>query len=133
MTTGPIPSFLSPQPSAVGSLRTSAPDLATFLIELAEPQYLIAELADELHASQIAAGRKMSWGLGPGIQHSEDGNVLWQNGQTFGFRSLMMIYSDQKIGIVVLTNSENGFPLASEIAQRTLGGSAITEILTWLK
>lgn len=131
--TGPLPSILSPRPSAVGSLRTTAKDLATFLIEVAEPQHLSAELGAQLRTPQVSAGRNMSWGLGPGIQLNEHGNALWQNGQTFGFRSLMVIYHEQKIGVVVLTNSEHGFPLACEIAQRALGGSAISAIVTWLE
>jgi len=133
MITGPLPAALSPQPSAVGSLRTSATDLATFLIEVAEPQHLNAELAAQVRTPQVSAGRDMTWGLGPGIQHSEHGNTLWQNGQTFGFRSLMVIYPEQHIGVVVLTNSDHGFPLACDVAQRALGGSAISAIVAWLE
>ena len=133
MITGPLPAALSPQPSAVGSLRTSATDLATFLIEVAEPQHLNAELAAQVRTTQVSAGRNMSWGLGPGIQHAEHGNALWQNGQTFGFQSLMVIYPEQHIGVVVLTNSDHGFTLACDVAQRALGGSAISAIVAWLE
>jgi CubicO group peptidase (beta-lactamase class C family) len=132
MITGPLPAVLSPKPSAVGSLRTSATDLATFLIEVADPQHLNAELAAQLRTSQVSAGRDMTWGLGPGIQHSEHGIALWQNGQTFGFRSLMVIYPEQQIGVVVLTNSDHGFPLACDIVQRALGGTVIPAIVAWL-
>jgi CubicO group peptidase (beta-lactamase class C family) len=133
MVAGPLPAALSPQPSAIGSLRTSATDLATFLIEVAEPQHLNAELAAQVRTPQVPAGRNMSWGLGPGIQHSEHGDALWQNGNTPGFRSLMVIYPEQQIGVVVLTNSDQGFPLACDVAQRALGGSAISAIVTWLE
>ena len=74
----------------------------------------------------------MSWGLGPGIHHSEQGDALWQNGQTPGFRSLIVIYPEQQIGVVVLTDSDQGFPLACDVAQRALGGSAISAIIAWL-
>jgi CubicO group peptidase (beta-lactamase class C family) len=133
MITGPLPAILSPRPSAVGSLRTSAPDLATFLIEVANPQHLKADLAVQMRTPQVSAGSDMSWGLGPGIEHSEDGDALWQNGQTFGFRSLMVIYPEQEIGVVVLTNSDHGFPFACDVAQRALGGSAIPAIIAWLE
>lgn len=133
MITGPLTKALSPQPSAVGSLRTSATDLATFLIEVVVPQHLKAELAAQVRTSQVSAGRDMAWGLGPGIQHSEQGDALWQNGQTPGFRSLMVIYPEQQIGVVVLTNSDQGFPLACDVAQRALGGSAIPAIVAWLE
>jgi CubicO group peptidase (beta-lactamase class C family) len=133
MITGPLPAALSPQPSAIGSLRTSATDLATFLIEVAEPQHLNSDLGAQVRTPQVSAGRNMSWGLGPGIQHSEHGDALWQNGQTPGFRSLMVIYPEQQIGVVVLTNSDQGFPLACDVAQRALGGSAISAIVAWLE
>jgi CubicO group peptidase (beta-lactamase class C family) len=133
MITGPLPAALSSQPSAVGSLRTSATDLATFLLEVAEPQYLNPELGTQVRTPQVSAGKKMSWGLGLGIQHGDHGNMLWQNGQTFGFRSLMVIYPEQHIGVVVLTNSDHGFPLACDVAQRALGGSAIPAIVKWLE
>jgi CubicO group peptidase (beta-lactamase class C family) len=133
MMTGPMPAALSFHASAVGSLRTTAPDLAKFLIEVADPQHLSPEQAAQMQTPQISAGRNMSWGFGPGIQHSEQGNALWQNGQTFGFRSLMMIYPEQHVGIVVLTNSEYGLPLAYQVAQRALGGSAIPAIVAWLE
>jgi CubicO group peptidase (beta-lactamase class C family) len=130
--TGPMPKGPSPQASAIGSLRTSAPDLAAFLIELAEPEYLSQDLAAQIRTPQMSAGRDMSWGLGPGIQHGEQGDALWQNGQTFGYRSLMVIYPDHGTGVVVLTNSDNGFPVALDVARRTLGGPTPTSISAWL-
>lgn len=132
LITGPLPKGPSPRPSAVGSLRTSAPDLAAFLIELAEPQYLSKEMAVQMRTPQVSAGRDMSWGLGPGIQHGKQGDALWQNGQTFGFRSVMVIYPDYGMGVVVLTNSDHGFPVAFDVAQRALGGSALSSIRAWL-
>jgi CubicO group peptidase (beta-lactamase class C family) len=131
--TGPLPAALSPQPSAIGSLRTSAADLAKFLIEVAEPQHLNAQLGAQVRTPQVSAGRSMSWGLGPGIHHGEQGDALWQNGQTPGFRSLMVIYPEQRIGVVVLTNSDHGFPLACDVAERALGGSVIPAIIAWLE
>jgi CubicO group peptidase (beta-lactamase class C family) len=119
---GPVPRGPSPQPSAVGTLRTTAPDLATFLIELARSRYIGEELSEQIRIPQIRINSDYSWGLGPGIQHSEQGDALWQNGMTFGSRSLMVIYPEHGIGVVVLTNSERGFPLAYDVAARAIGG-----------
>jgi len=132
LITGPLPRGPSPEPSAIGSLRTSAPDLAAFLIELAEPQYLSKDTAVQIRTPQVSAGRDMSWGLGPGIQHGKQGDALWQNGQTFGFRSVMVIYPEYGMGVVVLTNSDHGFPVAFDVAQRALSGSALSSIRAWL-
>jgi CubicO group peptidase (beta-lactamase class C family) len=119
---GPVPRGPSPQPSAVGTLRTTAPDLATFLIELANSRHISEELSEQVRTPQVRITNDYSWGLGPGIQHSEQGNALWQNGMTFGSRSLMVIYPEHGIGVVVLTNSERGFPLAYDIVARAIGG-----------
>ena len=124
LITVPMPEALSPQPSAVGSLRTSAGDLGLFLIELAEPQHISEDMAVQIRTPQVSINDDFSWGLGIGIQHSKQGDALWQNGQTFGFRSVMVIYSEQGIGVVVLTNSDDGFPVVYDVAQRALGGEA---------
>ncbi len=121
---GPVPRVPSPKPSAVGSLRATAPDLATFLIELASPQHLSSELAAEIRRPQIRINDDFSWGLGPGIQHSAQGDALWQMGITFGSRSVMIIYPDQGLGVVVLANSDRAFPAAYDIAERALRGKA---------
>ena len=62
---------------------------------------------------------------GLGIAHAAEGDALWQNGQTFGFRNLMVIYPEYRMGVVVLSNSDHGFPAVFDVAQRALGGSAI--------
>ena len=132
LITVPVPRVLSPQPSAVGTLRASAPDLAAFLLELADPHYLSEEMAAQIRAPQVGAGRDMSWGLGLGIAHAAEGDALWQNGQTFGFRNLMVIYPEHRMGVVVLSNSDHGFPVVFDVAQRALGGSAIPSMGAWI-
>jgi len=124
VTTIPVPRRPSPPPSAVGSLRTTVGDLAIFLIELVEPRHLSQEMATQIATRQIPAGEGFSWGLGIGIQHSAQGDALWQNAQTFGYRGLMVTYPERGCGVVVLTNSDDGYPVACDVAQRALGGAA---------
>jgi hypothetical protein len=65
----------------------------------------------------------MSWGLGPGIQHSRQGDALWQWGQHLHFQSVMIIYPDHGFGVVVCTNNDLLNPdVAIEVAGRALGG-----------
>jgi CubicO group peptidase (beta-lactamase class C family) len=120
---GPMPVVSSVSPSAVGSLRTTAGDLATLLVELAQPSLLEGELAEEIGRPQTSINQTFSWGLGVGIQHSSQGEALWQNGQTFGYRSFMLIYPDLGLGVVVLCNSNNGFPVVYDIVHRAVGGA----------
>ena len=122
--TGPVVTWPSPSPSAVGSLRTTAGDLALMLLEVSNPEHLGQELGAQVRDPQIAISERFSWGLGIGIQHSSQGNALWQNGMTFGYRSVMVMYPEQGIGVVVQTNSHDGLPLAYDVAHRALGGEA---------
>lgn len=119
----PVPKWPAVKADAAGSMRATARDLATFLIELSNPQYLSAESAAQLQASQIDLSSDLSWGLGPGIQHSSQGDALWQWGQNIDFQSIMIIYPEHNFGVVVCTNSDFLNPdVAVEIAHRALGG-----------
>jgi CubicO group peptidase (beta-lactamase class C family) len=120
----PVPNLLSPSASAVGSVKSSASDLAKFLIELGRPRLIDPTLAKEMRSSQITINDSFSWGLGPCIQHSEQGDALWQMGMMPGFRSVMVIYPDHGLGVVVLTNSSDGMPVAYDVAARALGGKS---------
>ena len=120
----PVPKGMPVKVSSAGTLRTTASDLALFLIELSDPQLLEPETAQQLRQSQVRLHRGLSWGLGPGIQHSIDGDALWQWGQSIDFQSIMMIYPDLGSGVVVLTNGSSflNSDVAIEISNRALGG-----------
>jgi CubicO group peptidase (beta-lactamase class C family) len=97
--------------------------MAAFLIELANPQHLSADLAAELQKPQVRLAENLAWGLGPGIQTSQEGDALWQWGQHMDFQSVMIIYPQHGLGVVVLTNNDLLNPdVAIEIAHRALGG-----------
>jgi CubicO group peptidase (beta-lactamase class C family) len=125
LAVGDLPG-ISPEaasPGAAGTIRATAADMARFLIELADPQHLSPETAAEMRRSQVSLHRDLSWGLGPGIQYSPEGDALWQWGQALDFQSLMIVYPDLGYGAVVLTNSDLLNPdVAIDIAQRALGG-----------
>jgi len=119
----PVPRWPSVKPMAAATLRASVGDMAKFLIELSHPQQLSDTLATELKTPQIQLSDDLSWGLGPGIQHSQQGDALWQWGQHLDFQSIMIIYPEHGFGAVVCTNSDLLNPdVAIEIAHRALGG-----------
>jgi len=122
--TWPVPVNHSEKPAARGSLRSSAPDLAAMLIELGDSRLLSQERSTQMKSPQIRINEDFSWGLGIGIQHSQYGDALWQNGITFAYRSLMVYYPKDGLGVVVLTNSATGLPLAYDVAEKALGGEA---------
>jgi CubicO group peptidase (beta-lactamase class C family) len=118
---GPVPRTPAGLPSAAYSLRTTAPDLARFLLELTTPQHLDSALMAEMTSSQVQSEKYQSWGLGIGINHTPQGNLLFHSGNNMDFKALMVINQEQKNGVVILTNGQNGTGLASEIADYALG------------
>jgi CubicO group peptidase (beta-lactamase class C family) len=123
ITNLPVPQPSKVEAGAAGTVRATAADMATFLIELSDPQHLSAQTAAQLQTSQVKLASDMSWGLGPGIQHSRQGDALWQWGQHLHFQSVMIIYPDYGFGVVVCTNNDLLNPdVAIEIAGRALGG-----------
>lgn len=123
----PFPKWPSVKADGGGSLRANTSDMAKFLIELSQPQYLSPELAEELRTPQIQLAKDLSWGLGMGIQKSTDGYALWQWGQHLHSQSIMIIYPDLGFGVVVSTNTDFFNPDAAlEIAHRAIGGPIST-------
>jgi CubicO group peptidase (beta-lactamase class C family) len=119
----PVPRWPPVRADAASSVRATAGDMARFLIELSDPRWLAEETAAELRTPQVGLNEDLSWGLGPGIQHSRQGDALWQWGQHIDFQSIMIIYPDHGFGVVVLTNSDLLNPdVAIRIAHRAIGG-----------
>jgi hypothetical protein len=123
LTSVPVPRWPQTEAQAAGSMRATAGDMGTFLIELSNPQHLGTAMATEMQASQAVLSRDLSWGLGLGIQHSRQGDALWQWGQHLDFQSIMIVYPEHDFGVVVCTNNDFLNPdVAVEIARRALGG-----------
>jgi len=119
----PVSKNTTVEANSAGTMRSSTGDLAKFLIEIADPQYLSAELSEQLHTPQVWLQEDLAWGLGPGIQYSGGDTILWQWGQALDFMSVMMINPQSGSGVVVFTNSDLLNPdVAINIAHRALGG-----------
>jgi CubicO group peptidase (beta-lactamase class C family) len=119
----PVPKWPPTSANAAGTVRATAGDLATFLIEISNPRHLSPEMAAQLRTPQVTLSRNLSWGLGPGIQHGRQGDAIWQWGQHLDFQSVMIIYPEAGFGVAVCTNNDLLNPdVAVEIAHRALGG-----------
>jgi CubicO group peptidase (beta-lactamase class C family) len=119
----PVSKTAAVEIGSAGVMHSTAEDLAKFIIEIAAPQNLSAELADELRSPQVWLQDDLAWGLGPGIQYDQGDYILWQWGQTIDFQSVMMINPQSGSGVVVFTNSDLLNPdVAVNIAHRALGG-----------
>ena len=119
----PVPRWTGVKAEGAGSMRATVGDMSTFLIELSNPQFLGEETAAQLKTPQVKLSEDLSWGLGPGIQHSRSGDALWQWGQHIDFQSIMLTYPEHDFGVVVCTNSDLLKPdVALAVAHRAVGG-----------
>ncbi len=111
-------------PNSAYSLYTTAEDLAYFL------QALIADKPEErtgtglgdssieqMLTSQLKVGDwpDLFWGLGWGIQRTEVCNLFWHWGAAAGFRHYVAGSREHQVGIVILTNYEDGLQACKEI------------------
>ena len=128
LITIPTPQKPARFPSAAGSMWSNAPDLAKLIIEFSDPQHLPQDIVAEMTSPQITVNPDLSWGLGIGIQHSDQGDSLWHTGVHFDFNTLVVIYPETGNGVVILSNTNADQAALRDIAQVALGGKADWEI-----
>lgn len=63
------------------------------------------------HTPKVAINDKVSYALGWIVQQTPNGNIIWHNGGTHSFGSMVALQLDRKLGIIVLSNQTNvGMP-----------------------
>lgn len=85
---------------------------------------------------KVALSDKVTYALGWVIAQTPNGNIVWHNGGTFGFGSLIGLDLTRKIGVIVLTNQKNvGFPDAVGlwIFDQLLGNPPVDHVAEALK
>ena len=128
------------------SLQTTAHDYALFIEAVLRGTGLKAETLKQMQSPQIAVdpectnctdrvpkelSKTLFWGLGFGIQNTKDGVSLWHWGDNGSFKSFVVAYPKQKLGLVMFTNSENGLSIAPEVVRLALGGEQ--PAFDWIK
>lgn len=104
-----------PEQAAAG-LWTTPEDLARFAIKLQQiatgqsSTVMSQALAQEMLRRQVE-----NWGLGVGIQGEGVATSFGHAGANEGFRAVWVGYRDEASGVVVMTNSDAGVPVGSDI------------------
>lgn len=127
------------EPSAAGSLATTAGDYARFLIGILNAEGKRKATMDEMLQSQIAIDYlrmfgpdawtttqrfqniHLAWGLGWGRFDTPIGPAFFHTGHDLGWQNYTVTYIDQGIGIVLLSNSDNFESIAAEIVKEAIG------------
>jgi len=124
----PIAPYLGEQPNAASSLHATPTDFAAFMITfLTQPQ----GIRDEMLQPQVRVNENVAWGLGWGLQASDQGRAFWHWGDNPGYKSFALALRDSRKGVVVMTNGDGGRPLCAWIVQCLLG--ADHPALGWLE
>ncbi|MDN3690421.1 serine hydrolase [Cyclobacterium jeungdonense] len=95
-----------PTLAGAGAIRSSSSDMATFIA--ANLGYVESPLAEAMAFSHKVRHRKagdMKVAMGWHIKNGEDGDVIWHNGGTGGYRAFAGFVKETGIGVVLLTNS----------------------------
>ena len=112
---------------AAGSLRTNASEYAQLLIAMIKPgtvdsNNLTEASLQEMLTPQIKLSNSLDWGLGWGLEKTNQGNFFWHWGDLVTFKSFTVASKDLQTGIVILTNSQNGLKICENIIDKAIGG-----------
>jgi CubicO group peptidase (beta-lactamase class C family) len=127
--TTPVPNWDIPTLAGAGALRSTARDMLTFLA--ANAGLSETPLSPALHAThepQAPAGPNMQVALGWHVRTGENGETVWHNGGTGGYRTWAGFRPTERVGVVVLTNTSTS---ADDIGFHMLDPSfPLTEVRT---
>lgn len=121
----PVWPFLRESVSAASSFRTTAPDMARFMIEIMDGRQMGPKMQARMLNERVPVEGPYFWCLGLGLRQDRDHETLWTRGSATGFESLMVMDPSRRAGVVVLTNSREGAALAQDVARNVLGIEAV--------
>lgn len=103
-----------PTLAGAGALRSNIKDMTQFLaINMGLSDTSVTDLAKQCHQEQYtlpAPTIGVGVGLGWMITHQNDNQIIWHNGGTAGFRTYLGFNPKTQKGIVILSNSSEGWP-----------------------
>jgi CubicO group peptidase (beta-lactamase class C family) len=117
-----------PSVATVATLHTTPHDYARFVIALMRADAMLAPqtpLQESCYNCLATAGGavspSLSWGLGVGLERTVRGTAFWHWGDNNGeIHNFAMGYPNGD-GVVIFTNSGNGFGIIPDIVDATLG------------
>jgi CubicO group peptidase (beta-lactamase class C family) len=123
--------------NAAASLHTTAIDYARFVAAIMKGTGLKTETARLMLTPQISVAEAgsnnidrpnpklssmISWGLGWGIEKTNDGPAFWHWGDNGDTKAYVAGFENQRSGIVVFANSSTGLSIVQELVDAALGG-----------
>jgi len=95
-----------PTLAGAGAIRSSSSDMAKFIsANLGYTNTALHEAMELSHEPRHSKANGMSVGMGWHIKQGEQGDVVWHNGGTGGYRTFVGFVKETGRGVVLLTNS----------------------------
>lgn len=114
-----------PEMAAAG-LWTTPSDLARYIIEIQKSiQGNSNRLISKAMSKQMLIKNLDQYGLGPMLQNENDSLLFIHGGSNTGFRSLYVAQAYHGNGVVVMTNSDNGFTIIYDLLR------SISKVYGW--
>jgi CubicO group peptidase (beta-lactamase class C family) len=124
---------------SAATLHTTALDFARFLIGALDGSGLEKKTFAEMFRPQVQVdegcsncvsrkptgrlSREIAWGLGWGLEETEDGTSIWHWGDNgSGFHCYVVGYPRERLGVVVFTNGLGGHGIIPDIVAAAVGG-----------
>ena len=112
-------------PNVAGSLLTTVGDYGRFLIAMLSdgggPLSLTPATWRAMFTRQVDPNSALSWGLGWGLEHEGDDDLIWHWGANGSFRNFVLADRRRRRAVVVLINSANGPKLYQRIITSITG------------
>ena len=106
--------------AGAGAIRSTASDMLKFIAaNIGEADSPIAKAMKFSHKAAFK-NEDTNFEIGLGWHYANDGNIVWHNGGTGGYRSFAGFNSDNNTGVVVLTNTNES---ADDIGLHLLNSS----------
>jgi len=116
--------------NAAASLHTTAYDYALFVTAVMSGEGLRQETWKDWLTPQIDVDEGVAWGLGWGLEESDGRVAFWHWGHNDGYRAFVVADPKQRMGVVLMTNSDNGMALVRPMLASASG--ARQPALDWL-
>jgi len=127
------------------SLQTTALDYARFMAALLDGKGLKPDTLTQMETPQTPVEENCTancfgvaplstsvfWGLGIGLEKTSTGLAFWHWGDNGGFKAYMVGFPQQKSGLVMFINSDNGLAIADAVVKAAFGSDQPS--LQWLK
>lgn len=123
----PQPKIIPTEAHAQSTLHTTAVDysrlIAALVTDIFPPEkHVAAAIVEEALSSSVTlAGKPISWGLGWGLQKTDQGTIAFHWGDDGSFKAFVAINLETHSAIVYFTNSQNGLDIFPELVMPMVG------------